>query len=168
MIYSSGTSIHNGKKIKNRKNKQKNIIQERKKHTTKTKVVADKKSGTVICMSFTYGKRHNFRLFKESNLQINQKIKILADTGFQGIKKFRENSEIPKKRFKKHKLIPSDKLKNCRISSQRVKIGNIIDFIKHFKIISEKYRSHRKRFSFRFSLISSIVLVSEEIYSQQI
>ena len=51
-------------------------------------MVADKKSGTVICTSFTCGKRHDFRLFKDSNLQINQKIKILADTGFQGIKKF--------------------------------------------------------------------------------
>lgn len=119
-------------------------------------MVVDKKSGTVICTSFTCGKRHDFRLFKDSNLQINQKIKILADTGFQGIKKFHENSEIPKKRFKKQKLTPSDKLENRRISSQRVKIENIIGFIKRFKIISEKYRSRRKRFSLRFNLISSI------------
>ncbi|MBR0183617.1 MAG: transposase [Clostridia bacterium] len=118
-------------------------------------MVADKKPGTVICTSFTFGKCHDFRLFKDSNLPINQKIKILADTGFQGIKKFHENSEIPKKRFKNQKLTLSDKLENRRISRQRVNIENI-GFIKRFKIISEKYRNRRKHFLLRFNLIFSI------------
>ena len=96
-------------------------------------MVADKKSGTVICTSFTCGKRHDFRLFKDSNLQINQKIKILADTGFQGIKKFHENSEIPKKRFKKQKLTPSDKLGSWyKVVYKRISENQSIDIITFF------------------------------------
>ena len=117
------------------KNKQKRYYSGKKKrHTIKTQVVADKKSGIVICTNFAVGKRHDFRLFKESNLKISNKTKVFADTGFQGIKEIHENSEIPQKKSKKQKLTLSDKLENRRISSLRVKIENIIGFIKRFKI----------------------------------
>ena len=110
----------------------------------------------MICTNFAVGKRHDFRLFKESNLKISNKTKVLADTGFQGIKEIHENSEIPKKKSKKQKLTLSDKLENRRISSLRVKIENIIGFIKRFKIVSDRYRCRRRRFSLRFNLISGV------------
>lgn len=80
----------------------------------------------------------------------------MADTGFQGIHKFHKNSEIPKKKTKKRSLSKQEKIKNREISSQRVKIENIIGFVKRFKILTDKYRNRRKRFGLRFNLISGI------------
>lgn len=147
----------NGRKIKNRKNKQKKYYSGKKKrHTLKSQVVADKKSGQIICTNFANGKKHDFRLFKESKLSINEKIKALVDTGFQGIHKFHKNSEIPKKKTKKRPLTKEEKAKNHEISSQRVKIENVIGFIKRFKVLADRYRNRRKRFGLRFNLISGI------------
>ena len=55
----------------------------------------------VICTTLTNGKRHDFRLFKESGVRIHPKIKTLTDTGYQGIGKTHANSELPKKKTKK-------------------------------------------------------------------
>ena len=57
----------------------------------------DKESQEVICTSFANGKRHDFRLFKESKVRIHTKIKALVDSGYQGIQKLHTNSELPKK-----------------------------------------------------------------------
>ena len=58
--------------------------------------MVDKKSKEVICTSFTNGKRHDFRLFKESSVRLLPKIKTLTDTGYQGIVKLHCNAELPK------------------------------------------------------------------------
>jgi hypothetical protein len=39
----------------------------------------------VICTTFADGKRHDFRLCKESKTKIKPDIKIMTDTGYQGI-----------------------------------------------------------------------------------
>ena len=147
----------NKKFIKNRKNKQKKYYSGKKKqHTLKSQVIADKKSGQIICTNFSNGKKHDFRLFKESKIHINEKVKVGADTAFQGIHKFHKNSEIPKKKTKRRPLTKQEKETNREISSKRVKIENIISFVKRFKVFSIKYRSRRKRFGLRFNLICGI------------
>jgi hypothetical protein len=110
----------------------------------------------VICTAFSNGKRHDFRLFKESKTRVNEKIKIGVDTGFQGIHKFHRNSEIPKKRTKKRPLTKDEKINNRKISSERVTNEHTIGFVKRFRILSEKYRNRRKRFGLRFNLIAGI------------
>ncbi|KJV70431.1 transposase DDE domain protein [Orientia tsutsugamushi str. UT76] len=59
----------------------------KKRHTLKTQIVADKKTHQVICTNFSNGKKHNFRLFKESKILIHPKVKAITDTGYQGIQK---------------------------------------------------------------------------------
>ncbi len=93
---------------------------------------------------------------KESKVRIHESIKALADTGFQGSNKLHQNSEIPKKKTKKHPLTKLEKLNNRKISRDRVQNENSIGFIKRFKILSEKYRNCRKRFALRFNLIAGI------------
>ncbi len=102
------------------------------------------------------GKTHDFKLFKKSKLPINPNTKAVTDTGYVGIKKFHENSELPQKKSKKRPLTKEDKLNNQRISSDRVLNENVIGSIKKFKIISDRYRNRRKRFGLRFNLISGI------------
>lgn len=111
---------------------------------------------TVICTNVTNGKRHDFRLFKESGVHIHPSIRSLTDTGYQGIHKLHPNSELPKKKTKKNPLTKEDKIKNRALSSERVVNENVIGMLKRFKIISDRYRNRRKRFGLRFNLIAAI------------
>jgi len=145
------------KKIKNRKNKQKKYYSGKKKrHTIKTQIVVNKKTKNIICTAFSEGKKHDFKLFKESKTHISKDTQVDTDTGYQGIKKIHLNSVLPKKKTKKCPLTPEEKAINSKISSERVQNEHAIGFIKRFKILSERYRNRRKRFGLRLNLIAGI------------
>lgn len=100
---------------------------------------------------------HDFKIYKDSiGSAICSKIKIQADSGYQGINKYHKNSETPKKKSKKHTLSETEKAENKRISSERMLIENINAKLKVFKIIANKYRNRRKRHGLRMSLICGI------------
>lgn len=118
--------------------------------------MVDKKTQQIICTSFSNGKRHDFRLFKESKIRLRPNTKVVTDTGYQGIQKIHSNSELPKKRSKKNPLTKADKKKNQKLANERVVNENVIGMLKRFKIIADRYRNRRKRFGLRFNLISGI------------
>ena len=119
-------------------------------------MIVDKESKKIICTAFCNGKQHDFRLFKESKANMLSTTKIIADTGYLGIRKLHDKSELPKKRTKKNPLTKSDKRKNQQLSRDRVLNENVIGMLKRFKIISDRYRNRRKRFCLRFNLIAGI------------
>lgn len=119
-------------------------------------MVVDKKSKRVICTSYSNGKKHDFRLYKESKTKIHPGINVLTDSGYQGLQKLHIKTEMPKKRSKKNPLTKEDKKKNQSLSSDRVVNENVIGMLKRFKIIAERYRNRRKRFALRFNLIAGI------------
>lgn len=119
-------------------------------------MIVDKNQKKIICTSFTNGKRHDFRLFRESGVHIHPNTKSLTDTGYQGIQKLHPNSDFPKKKTKKNPLTKEDKKKNRELSSERVLNENVIGMLKRFKIIADRYRNRRKRFGLRFNLIAGI------------
>ena len=129
----------------------------------KTLVVICKKTGRIICLFFRNGKKHDFRLFKESQIRMLERIQVKVDTGFIGIDKFHKNSQIPKKSSKKHPLSKEDRRNNRIISSERVLNEHVIGFIKRFKILSERYRNRRKRFGLRFNLLAGICNFDRDI-----
>jgi len=122
----------------------------------KAQVVVDKKSRRIICTAFCNGKRHDFRLFKESKVHARRETQVDTDTGYQGIAKIHANSVLPKKKSKKNPLTKEDKAFNRTVSSRRVDNEHAIGFIKRFKIVSDRYRNRRKRFGLRFNLICGI------------
>ena len=81
---------------------------------------------------------------------------MVVDTGFEGIHRFHQDIEIPKKKRKKNPLTKQEKKLNRQISSKRAKVENIIGFVKRFKIVADRYRNRRKRFGLRFNLIAGI------------
>ena len=110
----------------------------------------------MICTAFTNGKRHDFRLFKESSIRINPDIRVIRDMGYQGIQKLHIQSELLKKKTKKTPLTREDRIKNQELARKRVANENLIGMIKRFQIISDNYRNRRKRFGLRFNLIAAI------------
>ena len=87
---------------------------------------------------------------------LRPEVKILADTGYQGIQKIHPNSTIPIKRKRKEVLTKEQKTFNHKLSSKRVVVENVIGFLKRFRIISDRYRNRRKRFGLRFNLIAGL------------
>ncbi|KJV73850.1 IS5 family transposase ISOt6 [Orientia tsutsugamushi] len=57
---------------------------------------------------------------------------------------------------KTRQVICNDKKNNPRLAGERVVNENVIAMLKRFKIIADKYRNRRKRFSVKFNLISGI------------
>jgi hypothetical protein len=116
----------------------------------------DKKSRQIICTAFSNGKRHDFRLFKESKTSIHPEINVLTDSGYLGLQKLHAKTQMPKKKSKKKPLSKEEKKNNAKLSSERVINENVIGLLKRFKIIADRYRNRRKRFCLRFNLIAGI------------
>ena len=58
------------------------------------------------------GKTHDFKMLKDSKIHIPSDIKILGDSGYQGIKDIHVNSRIPIKKPKGKELTKRQKLYN--------------------------------------------------------
>ena len=114
------------------------------------------KTEDILCTNFGPGRRHDFHLFKQSDLGIHPDITTLTDTGYLGIHHYHARNEQPKKRSKKNPLTKEDKKENRRISSERVFIENVFSRIKRFHIVADRYRNRRKRFGLRFNLLAAI------------
>ena len=84
-------------------------------------------------MAQAEGRKHDYRLFKESKTYVHTTVKLQVDTGYQGLQKKHLNTEIPKKRSKKNPLTEEDKKNNQQISSSRVTVENVIRSIKIFR-----------------------------------
>ncbi len=94
--------------------------------------------------NFSNGKKHDFRLFKESKINIHPDINALTDSAYLGLQKLHAKTQMPKKKSKKKPLTKEDKKNNAKLSSERV-INE-----------ADRYRNRRKRFSLRFNLIAGI------------
>jgi hypothetical protein len=110
----------------------------------------------ILKTNFSNGKRHDFRLFKESRPIIKKDTLVQGDTGYQGIQKVHQNSNIPFKRKRNIKLSKEEKLHNRNLSSKRIFVEHVIGRLKRFKVLSERYRNRRSRFGLRFNLIAGI------------
>ncbi len=122
----------------------------------KTQLLVNLKDGQIICLAFANGKKHDFRLFKESRAHVLPDTQLAADTGYLGLTDLHSNSSLPKKRSKKHPLTKQERRENREISKQRIFVEHVIRFLKRFRILSEPYRNRRNRFVLRFSLIAGI------------
>jgi len=110
----------------------------------------------IICTFFSKGRRHDFRIFKESKTKFHSEINLITDGGYRGLKKLHAKSQMPKRRSRKNSLTKQDKKNNQFLSKERVINENAISLLKRFKILADRYRNRRKRFGLRFNLIASV------------
>lgn len=87
---------------------------------------------------------------------MNKKIKVKADSGYQGIEQLHVNSLIPKKGSKKKLLSAADKEANTKLAKERVATEHIIARIKVFRIMAERYRNRRAKHTITVWLICGI------------
>lgn len=103
------------------------------------------------------GKTHDFKMFKDSKVRIHSDIKILGDSGYQGIKAIHANSRTPIKKPKGKKLTRRQKLYNHLISRKRIVVENIIRRCKIFRITKDVYRGKHKNHGKVWNLIAGLV-----------
>ena len=134
--------------MRNRKTKKKQreyYSGKKKKHTIKVEIVISEETNQIICTSYCNGKKHDFKLFKESRLPINRDSLLIVDKGYLGIEKYHKNTLIAKKSSKLHKLSEQERYYNRIIDSLRIKVEHVIRRVKQYRIVSTKYRGNHKR-----------------------
>lgn len=119
-------------------------------------MIVNQKSQEIIATAFGNGKQHDFQIFKASRSALSAHICSLADAGYQGLAELHHNSSTPAKKSKLHPLTKEQKANNRKLARQRILVENVIRRLKIFRILSERYRNRRKRFSLRFNLIAAI------------
>lgn len=114
-------------------------------------------SGQFLAVVCGKGRTHDLRLFKRSKLRFSQVLLCLADKGYQGIAKIHSNSITPHKKPPRKSLPKAEKQANRALAQLRVKVEHGIRRLKRFRILSERYRNRRRRFSLRVHLLAGII-----------
>lgn len=99
---------------------------------------------------------HDFALYKRSRIEPHESLEVLADSGYQGLSKLHEKSMTPHKKPRKAELTEVQKRSNRELASRRVVVEHVIRSLKIFRILAERYRNRRQRFSLRFNLIAGL------------
>ena len=104
----------------------------------------------------TRGRQHDKKLFACSGVRFRESSEVVADSGYQGLRREHANTSLPAKKSKKCPLTSEQKRANREQSRKRILIENVMGFVKRFKIIADRYINRRKRFGLRFNLIAAI------------
>jgi hypothetical protein len=122
----------------------------------KSQVVVNGSSRQVICTHHGRGPVHDFALYQQSKLEPHKSLEMLADSGYQGLSKLHEKGRTPRKKPHKSELSDEQKQANRELARRRVIVEHVIRSLKIFRILAERYRNRRKRFSLRFNLIAGL------------
>ena len=128
----------------------------KKRHTLKTEIRVTKQGRIVHVSKAHPGSVHDFAVFK-GEPRPSKESRLFVDSGYQGIADIHPNVDFPYKASKNRPLDEEEKAYNRALSRVRVKVENIFAQIKTFKIMSDRYRNKRKRYSLKFNIIAGIV-----------
>ena len=85
-----------------------------------------------------------------------ESLELLGDSGYQGLQKLHAKSRTPHKKPRKGELTDEQKQRNRELASRRVVVEHVIRSLNIFRMLAERYRNRRKRFSLRFNLITGL------------
>lgn len=128
----------------------------KKRHTLKTEIRVTPKGRIVHVSKHFPGSVHDFTVYKDGP-PVHRDTRTFVDSGYQGLDKLHQATELPYKKSKNHKLNKEEKEYNAGLSRLRVKVENTLCKIKTFRILSERYRNKRKGYSLKFNIIAGIV-----------
>lgn len=145
----------------------------KKAHTVKTQVIVDAKSKRILHVSRSVeGKRHDFRLFKETvcPTATDGGVRLLADSGYQGLTDQFPNlssARVTKKRFRgAPPLTRQERQENRLLSKIRIFVEHAIGRCKQYKILDHVFRHDLHRYNPIFRAIASITNLKLEMRTQ--
>lgn len=133
-----------------------NYSSKKKYHTAKIQLIANGR-GNILQIDVDLTQVHDVKLFKQSKQCLHNAKFILADSGYQSIKRWYKQAFTPIKASKKHPLCDEAKHYNRLISSYRVKTEHLFAKLKTFKIFATSYCNHLKRFGLRVNLAFGLI-----------
>lgn len=128
----------------------------KKRHTIKTQIMINRNGRIIDVSKPTPGSVHDFTVFKQGD-SLPPGSTAFVDSGYQGIDNIHPNAEFPYKATKNRPLDKEEKEYNRALSRIRVKVENVLGQVKVFRILSDRYRNKRKRYSIKFNIIAGIV-----------
>jgi hypothetical protein len=128
----------------------------KKRHTVKTEIRTTLEGKIVHVSKTRPGSTHDLTVYR-NEIPLPRGAKSYVDSGYMGLQKDNPHTEVPFKKTKKTPLSPEDKAYNTALARIRVKVENVLSQIKTFKIMADRYRNKRKRYSVKFKIIAGIV-----------
>ena len=119
-------------------------------------MVVNGQTRQVICTHHGRGPVHDFVLYQQSKLDLHESLEKLADSGYQGLSKLHDKGRTPQKKPHKSELSDEQKQANRELARRRVIVEHVIRSLKIFRILAERYRNRRQRFSLRFNLMAGL------------
>ena len=128
----------------------------KKRHTVKTEIRTNLQGRILHVSKSRPGSVHDFTIYKEGP-PLKRGSRAYVDGGYQGLQDLHSETELPYKKTKNKGLTPDEKEYNTSLSRIRVKVENVLAQIKVFKIMADRYRNKRKRYTLKFMIIAGIV-----------
>jgi len=134
----------------------------KKRHTIKKQVTVNLEGLILDAPPAVEGKRHDYKVFQETETlgeRIPKEVGVLLDSGYQGAGRGQEEGKVhlPKKATNLHPLSQEEKESNRKLSQLRIKVEHAIGRLKHFKILSERFRHPLDSYDDIFSVIAGLV-----------
>lgn len=155
-LFIDATERPTQKKV-NKKHSNKNYSGKKKACTRKNVVMSDENKRILFLSQTKRGRKHDKKLLDSSDIirHIPEEITLWGDSGLQGIQNQHENSMLPKKSTKKHKLTDAEKSDNKVISGIRIVIEHAIGGMKRLRCMSDIYRNRTPKMDDKFALLSA-------------
>ncbi len=128
----------------------------KKRHTIKTEVAITEEGRIVGVSKPAPGRVHDLEI-RRRGPPLPKHAHVYADSGYQGLQKDHTAIEIPYKKTKKKPLTKDQRDYNHALSRFRVRVEHRIGRLKTFRILSERYRYPRNRYSAKISTVAGIV-----------
>ncbi len=129
----------------------------KKKYTLKTQVIFNPKLKQIVSIQIEDGKKHDLTIARKYLKEMVTYPCIMADLAYKGFHQIKSKLLIPINKSKNLSLPQIAKQINQEISRRRITIEHINGKLKHFRILTERYRNRRKRFGLRMNLIAGMV-----------
>jgi len=120
-------------------------------------IVNEKDKSIQHCQVELEGRKSDIKILKETPLEIQPKIKVKGDLGYQGIDKIHPNSKIPHKKPKNGELTQKQKKQNKQFRKKRVLIEHVNRLCKCFRIVKETYRNHLNHIAQVWMIVCGLV-----------
>ena len=136
-----------------------------KRHSINTLFGTNKKNVILWISTTRPGRVHDMKMVGELTKVFHlmakkgARIRVLADSGFQGIEKRLPGIEaaVPKKRPRNGQLTKKQKASNRKISSERVSVEHDIGRVKNYKILTRPYGGTEAEFNRELNIVTGLV-----------
>ena len=129
----------------------------KKKHALKTQVIFNPRLKQIVSIQIESGRKHDLTIARKHVKELLIYPCVMADLAYKGFHQINSKLLIPIKKSKNISLPKIAKQINKEISRRRIAIEHINCQLKHFRILTERYRNRRKRFGLRMNLIAGIL-----------